>query len=77
MAEGFAVIGEAEAAGHQPGFLEPGEVHVQNRPADAEVAGKLTHVRAPDQQGRHDPPPRGMVQGRDHSRQLIAWVWVA
>jgi len=77
MAEGFAVIGEAEAAGHQPGFLEPGEVHVQNGPADLKVAGELTHVRAPDQQSRHNPPARGVVQGRDHLRQLSAWDWVA
>jgi hypothetical protein len=72
VAEGFSVVGEAEAAGHQPGFLEPGQVHVQNGPADFEVAGELTHVRAPDKQDRHDPAPGGMVQGRDDPGQLAA-----
>jgi hypothetical protein len=72
MAEGFPVVGETEAAGHQAGFLQPGEVHMENGPADLEVAGELTHMRAPDKQDRHDAPPGGMVQGRDHPGQLAA-----
>jgi hypothetical protein len=77
MAEGFPVIGEAETACHQPGFLQPGEVHVENGPADLQVAGELAHMRAPDQQDRHDAPPRGMVKGRDHPGQLAGWDGVA
>ena len=70
MAEGFPVIGEAEAACHQPGFLQPGEVHVENGPADFKVAGELTHMRTPDKQDRHDAPSRRVVQGRDNGGQL-------
>ena len=72
MAEGFPVIGEAEAAGHQAGLLQPGEVHMEHGAADLEVAGKLTHMRAPDKQDRDDTPPCGMVQRRDHPGQLAA-----
>jgi hypothetical protein len=72
MTEGFSVVGETEAAGYQPRFLQPGEVHVENRPADFEVAGELAHVRAPDEQDGDDTPPGGMVQGRDHVGQLVA-----
>lgn len=71
MAEGLPVNGESQAAGDQPGLLQPRQVHMQDRSADPEVTGELTDVPTLSEQHGHNAAPSGMIQGCDHQSQLI------
>ncbi|WRL62269.1 hypothetical protein U6N30_19805 [Blastococcus brunescens] len=69
---GLAVVGELERSDDETGGLEPLQVHVQQRPADADLARQVAHVVAAAGEGGEDAQPDGVGQGRQHLDQVVA-----
>lgn len=59
-------------AGDEPGGFEALQVHVQERPADADDARQVADVVAPAGERRHDPQPDRVRQRREHLDQRVA-----
>ncbi len=59
-------------AGDETCRLQPGEVHVNQGPADAEVSGELADAGALPRQGRKDPQPVRVGQCGQRLQQLIS-----
>ncbi len=66
----LAVRPELELAGDEPGLLELGEVHVQQRPGHSDASRQFAHVQPPIGQLGEDAHALRARDGREPLRQF-------
>jgi len=58
--------------GHEPGRLEPLEMHVHEGAAKPDLSRELTHVNPSPREDRKDPQPVRIGERGENAHELIA-----